>query len=232
MYSNNDSLKKIFLKVHSSTSRLSTQYMDCCEPVDKTARTIYLDIYGCTDEDYEEGEIFLIGQLKCIFFDLFSAYYNFSYDELFVLMEDCYDQNVADIFHEFVIDMVENNTNPFREDSCDLIDILYIDSIIIKPEYRNMGIGRKVLEDLDETIDYIFNYRGYVKLLIPWPIEYTEDEDLSEGRGYITVDDDNRRKKLISFYENIGFKRCSKDGKESRKETESKFWYMDTINED
>lgn len=76
--------------------------------------------------------------------------------------------------------------------------ILYIDSINIIKDFRNNGIGSFVLKFIAEEL---LNFSSIVTI-IPNPIEY-KDRDSFEHKKAL--------KRLITFYESIGFSKISNE---------------------
>ncbi len=80
------------------------------------------------------------------------------------------------------------------------MDVVYIDKIFIKKEYRNQGIGSEIVSKLPELIRNMFKLKPGCLVLLANPFEMKKDD-------LVATKDTNKIEKLISFYENQGFKR-------------------------
>lgn len=86
-------------------------------------------------------------------------------------------------------------------------NIFSIDRLYIEKEYRNCGIGRKVITDLEKVLQYSLNCKVGNFILLPSAIEKV-------GKSLKQVDDekayDTLTKRLHKFYRSIGFKKVPK----------------------
>ena len=80
------------------------------------------------------------------------------------------------------------------------LDVIYIDKIFIKKEYRNMGIGSSIVKELPMIVRNILKLRPGCLVLLANPFEI-EDKELIPER------DKEKIEKLIRFYQKNGFER-------------------------
>ncbi len=77
-------------------------------------------------------------------------------------------------------------------------DVLYIDEIFIEKNYRNIGIGSKLVKELPKLIKQILKLRPGCIVLLANPFEIEEKE-------FKPTRDKNKIEKLIKFYSKNGF---------------------------
>lgn len=79
-------------------------------------------------------------------------------------------------------------------------DVIYIDKIFIEKKYRNKGIGGAILRELPNLIRNVLKLRPGCLVLLANPFDY-------KGKEFVAERDENKREKLIKFYEKNGFTR-------------------------
>ena len=77
--------------------------------------------------------------------------------------------------------------------------IIYIDELYIEENYRNYGIGRYLLDNINKIISQIYNYEHYVCLLESLPMVLSERTP-------------EHQKRLNNYYKKAGFKPIKNTG--------------------
>ena len=164
------------------------------EPYDKYITNIQIRIYYVDDEG---EELDVVGYGEGYFFEA-----DFTrYDEGITFYELC--DMVSQASYEMAGEIVDNY-GWIEETFCDPYDnIYYLDKFYIKPKYRNLGIGKYVINYMGELLEYICRLSTNVIILNPTPIE---EQDGTVKR----IKDDKeykfRKKQLVKFYKSCGFK--------------------------
>lgn len=86
-------------------------------------------------------------------------------------------------------------------------NVFSIDRLYIEKEYRNCGIGRRVITDLEKILQYSLNCKVGNFILLPSALEKV-------GESLKQIDDEKAHgtltKRLQKFYRSIGFKKVPK----------------------
>ena len=154
-----------------------------CSDEDLLNKRYAIEIYK-TNENLDKKE--QIGKIDMTYMDVYMAEEKgFDVFMLFDLI-DSEKQGVYDYLFE------DNEPND-RYVGMDL-DVIYIDKIFIKKEYRNMGIGGTVVRELPNLIRNILKLKPGCLVLLANPFEI-ENKELKPER------DKNKIEKLINFYQ-------------------------------
>ncbi len=160
-----------------------------CSDEDLLNKRYAIEIYK-TNENLDKKE--QIGKIDMTYMDVYMAEEKgFDVFMLFDLI-DSEKQGVYDYLFE------DNEPND-RYVGMDL-DVIYIDKIFIKKEYRNMGIGGTIVRELPNLIRNILKLKPGCLVLLANPFEI-ENKELKPER------DKNKIEKLINFYQKNGFER-------------------------
>ena len=148
-----------------------------------------IEIYK-TDEDLEKKE--QIGKIEMTYMDVCMAE-QAGYG-VFMLF-DLIDSEKQGVYN-YLFDGNEPNDEYVGMD----LDVIYIDKIFIKKEYRNKGIGSAIIRELPKLIRNILKLRPGCLVLLANPFEIEDEEFIAES-------DKDKIEKLIKFYEKNGFQR-------------------------
>lgn len=199
-------IKEIRYRVSSSTSTtpitsLNEEKSLYIYEYDSFWQSIQIDILGSTkEEDFDDFEDIDLGFLKGIYFKV-DDMENEGINKLDVF--DSISQEAYDAYsHLFDTDGVEKegiigiNGNIFS-----------IDRLYVKNEYRNCGIGRRVIMDLQKILEYSLNCKIGNFILLPSALEKVGDDlkQITDKKEYTKL-----TKRLQKFYRNIGFKKVYK----------------------
>ena len=150
----------------------------------------FLTIYE-VDEDFNKKE--KIGQIEMTYMDIWLAE---SLDYSIFMLFDMIDAEKQDVGHYLFNSFEEKNDDYVGMDK----DVLYIDKIYIEKKYRNMGIGKKIVQELPRMVRSILKLRPGCLVLLANPFEMKEGE-LVANREKEKIEE------LIKFYINNGFER-------------------------
>lgn len=86
--------------------------------------------------------------------------------------------------------------------------MVYLDRIYIKPDYRNLGIGRYIMDEIGELLNYFCQLSPDVMVIVPSP--------QAEIDGQITSIKDNKeyrekKNKLVEYYTSCGFEKIANE---------------------
>ena len=81
--------------------------------------------------------------------------------------------------------------------------IMYIDGVYIEENYRNMGMGKYIFDNITALLRYLLNIEPYVCVLLPYPQLKLMDGELIPATEAKEVNETHSR--LIRFYKRIGF---------------------------
>ncbi len=155
--------------------------------------TVKIDILYA-EEQKKIGE----GQVIQVRMDQFLSDDNFSLFDVF----DCYSQELHELYGELFID---DELRPSLEDElCDMGNIVLIESIALKPEYRGKGLGGILALAIAER----FGGQDLVALK-PWPMNSSDPEDGEQKWGMKPLTKTQEKlvaKKLRKSYMSAGFK--------------------------
>ncbi|MDI6706311.1 MAG: GNAT family N-acetyltransferase [Bacillota bacterium] len=104
--------------------------------------------------------------------------------------------------------MTDKDGNIRDECSGMSLNIFHIERFYIEEEFRNKGIGEKILDLLDDILNYTLNCEVGCYILLPNPITKNDKNELK------IIKDENLnkklKKKLVKFYRKCGYKKISK----------------------
>lgn len=143
------------------------------------------------DEDFNKTE--KIGQIEMTYMDIWLAE---SLDYSIFMLFDMIDADKQDVGRYLFDSYQEKNDNYVGIDK----DVLYIDKIYIEKKYRNIGIGKKIVQELPRMVRSILKLRPGCLVLLANPFEMKEGE-LVANREKEKIEE------LIKFYINNGFER-------------------------
>lgn len=113
---------------------------------------------------------------------------------------DVFDSIDQDIY--MVYDALIDDDGYFNSDYCGMkSNVLYIERLYIEEAYRNQGLGEKILDQLDDVLNYSLNCEVGCYIVLPNPIEK------SDKYSFEILDNSNLKKKLLKFYRKCGFNR-------------------------
>ena len=150
----------------------------------------FLIIYEA-DEDLNKKE--KIGQIEMTYMDIVLAE---SLDYSIFMLFDMIDDDKQGIYQYLFDNLEEPNDQYVGMDT----NVLYIDKIYIEKKYRNMGIGKKIVQELPKMVRSILKLRPGCLVLLANPFEMKEGE-LVANREKEKIEE------LIKFYINNGFER-------------------------
>ena len=150
----------------------------------------FLTIYEA-DENLNKKE--KIGQIEMTYMDIWLAE---SLDYSIFMLFDMIDADKQDVGRYLFDSYEEKNDNYVGMDK----DVLYIDKLYIEKKYRNMGIGKKIVQELPRMVRSILKLRPGCLVLLANPFEMKEGELVANR-------DKEKIEKLIKFYINNGFER-------------------------
>ncbi|MEN8908270.1 MAG: hypothetical protein ABF289_20125 [Clostridiales bacterium] len=159
-----------------------------CDP-ELYSDSIIIKVYGGNSlkEKYKKigvimGRYFRLSKLK---YDLF--------EDIF----DCVDQEN----HELYTDLYDENTEINDKYVGLKRNIFHIEKFYIEEEYRNMGLGSKILIHLDDVLSLNINCEVGAYILKPNTIKKDKNDDLT------SIEDKVLYKRLVDFYKRFGFKK-------------------------
>lgn len=160
-----------------------------CSKEDLLNQRYFLTIYKM-DEELNKQE--KIGKIEMTYMDVWMAEETgYSVFDLFDLI-DSEKQGVYD----YLFDYDEPNSEYVGLDR----DVLYIDKIFIEKQYRNIGIGSKIVKEMPRLIRQILKLRPGCLVLLANPFEI-------ENGKFKSIRDKKKIEKLVKFYVENGFQR-------------------------
>jgi GNAT superfamily N-acetyltransferase len=184
-----DNQKKIDIDIKDK------KWMLNIEPYDAFTSFIHIDILGKINNTKKfvevgalQGRCFKVGKTinkHAAVFDIF----------------DSIDQETSRAF-----EALADEDGDLNDDYVGLgLNVFFIERFLIEEEFRNQGIGEKVLDLLDDILNYFLNCEVGGYILLPNPIvrkgkyefETFEDESLNK----------QLKKKLMKFYRKCGYKK-------------------------
>lgn len=199
-------IKEIRYKVSSSTdttpsASLGEEKSLHIYEYDSYWQYVYIDILGSTKEGEDDD-----------FEDIKLGFLHGSYFKI----DDMDNDGISkfDVFDSISQETYEVYSNLFdshgiEKKGCIGINgnVFSIDRLHIEKEYRNCGIGRRVITDLEKILQYSLNCKVGNFILLPSALEKV-------GESLKQVDDeklyDTLTKRLQKFYRSIGFKKVPK----------------------
>ena len=199
-------IKEIRYKVNSSSATTPPTRLHDNKPLyiyadDSFWQIIQIHIMGSTKEDdfddfenidlgFLEGTYFKIEDMEMEGINKFDLFDNIS-QEIHDLYSNLFDMD--GIYKDGVIGIKGN--------------VFSIDRLYIENEYRNCGIGRRVIVDLQNILDYSLNCKIGNFILLPSAIEKVEEDlrPVSDEKEYAAL-----TKRLQAFYRRLGFKKVPK----------------------
>ena len=196
-------IKEIRYRVSSSTSTtpitsLNEEKTLYIYEYDSFWQSIQIDILGTTkEEDFEDIDL---GFLEGIYFKV----------------DDMKNEgiNKLDVFDSISQESYDAYSNLFDTDGIEKEGIIgingnifSIDRLYIKNEYRNCGIGRRVIIDLQKILEYSLNCKIGNFILLPSALEKVGEDlkQVTDKKEYTTL-----TKRLQNFYRSLGFKKVYK----------------------
>ena len=196
-------IKEIRYRVSSSTSTtpitsLNEEKTLYIYEYDSFWQSIQIDILGTTkEEDFEDIDL---GFLEGIYFKV----------------DDMENEgiNKLDVFDSISQEAYDAYSNLFDTDGIEKEGIIgingnifSIDRLYIKNEYRNCGIGRRVIIDLQKILEYSLNCKIGNFILLPSSLEKVGEDlkQVTDKKEYTTL-----TKRLQNFYRSLGFKKVYK----------------------
>ena len=196
-------IKEIRYRVSSSTSTtpitsLNEEKTLYIYEYDSFWQSIQIDILGTTkEEDFEDIDL---GFLEGIYFKV----------------DDMENDgiNKLDVFDSISQEAYDAYSNLFDTDGIEKEGIIgingnifSIDRLYIKNEYRNCGIGRRIIIDLQKILEYSLNCKIGNFILLPSALEKVGEDlkQVTDKKEYTTL-----TKRLQNFYRSLGFKKVYK----------------------
>ena len=196
-------IKEIRYRVSSSTSTtpitsLNEEKTLYIYEYDSFWQSIQIDILGTTkEEDFEDIDL---GFLEGIYFKV----------------DDMENEgiNKLDVFDSISQEAYDAYSNLFDTDGIEKEGIIgingnifSIDRLYIKNEYRNCGIGRRIIIDLQKILEYSLNCKIGNFILLPSALEKVGEDlkQVTDKKEYTTL-----TKRLQNFYRSLGFKKVYK----------------------
>lgn len=199
-------IKEIRYKVSSSTSTT---------PATSLTEEKSLSIYGY-DLYWQYVQIDMLGSTKEGEFDNFENIDLGFLQGIYFKIDDMENEGISkfDVFDSISQETYDVYSNLFDSNGIEkdgLIgingNVFSIDRLYIENQYRNCGIGRRVITDLQKILEYSLNCKIGNFILIPSAIEKV-GEDLkmiSDEKEYTIL-----TKRLQKFYRSLGFKKINK----------------------
>lgn len=199
-------IKEIRYKVSSSTlttpstSLNEEKSLDIYE-YDSYWQYVCIHILGSTkDEEFDDFEDIELGVLQGTYFKINDM------DNEGISKFDVFDsisQETYDVYANLF------NSNGIEKEGVIGINgnVFSIDRIYIENEYRNFGIGRRLITDLEKILQYSLNCTIGNFILLPSAIEKVDNElkQVTDNEEYVAL-----TKRLQEFYKSIGFKKIHK----------------------
>lgn len=199
-------IKEIRYMVSSSTSTtpstsLAEEKSLYIYEYDSYWQSVYIDILGSIKEgEFDDFEDIKLGFLHGTYFKI----------------DDMDNEGISkfDVFDSISQETYEVYSNLFNSDDIQKEDVIGIngnvfsvDRLYIEKEYRDCGIGRRVIKDLEKILQYSLNCKVGNFILLPSAIEKVGGnlKQVSDEMEYVTL-----TKRLEKFYRNIGFKKIRK----------------------
>ena len=171
-----------------------------------------IDIWGHGENEDGIEKSQLIGKGKIALFLV-----GLAQDEDFSMLQLFDSTQSGSDLGNFIIDWGKEDINEDFEDillEAGNYNILYIDRIELLPQFRGIGLGKKIMKDIILRFD---NSCGLIALkAFPLQLEYSS----VSGKGdvwnkqmkykYLVQDETTARKQLYKFYKSLGFRQYSK----------------------
>lgn len=199
-------IKEIRYRVSSSTSITPSinlkeeKSLDIYE-YDSYWQYVYIHILGSTkDKEFDDFEDIELGFMQGTYFKI----------------DDMDNEGICkfDISDSISQETYDVYTNLFNSDDSEKEGVIgingnvfSIDRIYIENQYRNFGIGTRVITDLEKILQYSLNCTIGNFILLPSAIEKVDDElkQIIDNEEYVVL-----TKRLQKFYKSIGFKKIHK----------------------
>ncbi|TWH46762.1 GNAT family N-acetyltransferase [Sporomusa sp. KB1] len=138
-----------------------------------------------------------LGFLHGIYFDIPSA--KESGDNVFDVF-DCISGDTSDLYRV----LFDSDGNLIDEYVGITNTIFYLDLLYINDEYRNQGVGGKLVDMIKKILKYSLNLEAGCLIVNPIPIRRVNEHE------YSLIDDDKEEKRLTNklklFYKKLGYK--------------------------
>lgn len=169
----------------------------------KYVRDVYMDIMAI--KDFEDEEEKKIGNMIAYFF------------EPEVLIKETTFWNVCDSISgdlEAMASQIIDKNMQVREEICpEYNSILYIDELFLEKEYRNIGIGKYILDNLRDFLYHSGNLTVGTIITYIYPMEGSVND-------YKKIEDEmveqEKTEKMMRFLKKCGFKQLENE----------KYWYQ------
>ena len=160
-----------------------------CSEKELLNQRYFLTIYK-TDEELNKQEA--IGKIEMTYMDVWMA------EETGYSVFDLFD--LIDSEKQGVYDYLFDDDEPNSEYVGLERDVLYVDKIFIEKQYRNIGIGSKIVKEMPRLIRQILKLRPGCLVLLANPFEI-------ENGKFKSIRDKKKIEKLVKFYVENGFQR-------------------------
>lgn len=110
---------------------------------------------------------------------------------------DSIDQDTHMVYKALV-----DEDNYFNFEYCGIkSNVFHIERFFVNERFRSHGIGEKILDDLDDVLNYSLNCEIGCYIVLPKPIEQNSEN------GFNILRDQELKKQLLSFYWKCGYLR-------------------------
>lgn len=155
------------------------------------------------NESYEVINEFEIGILEILLYSIDAAINN---REMVVDVADSKNQEVSDAILN-LLNMKSNGLKDKYRGEHFTDNVLYLERLFIKHQYRGLGYGKFVLKNIDKILSRLVIAEFACMVMLPAAFEYKEPEEYKEllNDGEIP-NGEKLTKKLYKFYKKHGFK--------------------------
>lgn len=195
----NENIEQIILKVSSdkNTVRLSGMdesigdYREYLSPDSKYMTNLTIKAFAADDED---TNIMDIGRIEGIIFES-----EILFSEALSFVELC-DMVTSDVYEmaEAITDENGNIKPPICRPE---YNILYIEKLFVEEQFRGLGVGRYLLDNINPLLQHSLNVNPRTCILTPYPQIKTQCGYIDRATDHVDKD----LPRLVRFYERAGF---------------------------